>query len=186
MEKLRKLLLTTDGLYLLSGGLIGPIYALYVSKIGGDLLDASSTFAFFMFSAAIVTLVLGKWEDKQKHQAKFVVIGYGLGVVGYFLFLFVQNAYMLFFVQIILGFSVAVKDPAYDALFSASRKHLTLAWAQWEAVDYFVLGIGAFVGGFIAHEYGFFVLLVVMFGFSIFSFLLSMVLLRHKYYGKFL
>jgi predicted MFS family arabinose efflux permease len=183
MKHLRRLLLLTDGLYLLSGGLIGPIYALYVEKIGGDLLDASSTFAFFMITAGFVTYLLAKWEDKQKHQEKFVIVGYGIGVLGYLLYLFVSNSYILFFVQIILGLSVALKDPAYDALFSASRKHLALAWGEWEAVDYLVLGVGALIGGFIAEKFGFQMLLFVMFGFSVFSFLLSMLLLQTRKHG---
>jgi len=40
-KKKLKILLVTNGLILLSGAMIGPIYAIYVKKIGGDLLDAS-------------------------------------------------------------------------------------------------------------------------------------------------
>lgn len=180
MNSIRKILLLTDAFFLLSGGLLGPIYALYVQKIGGDLLDASSTFAIFMITAGVVVFLLGMWEDKVKHQKKFVIAGYGIAMIGSLGYLFVTSTFGLFLVQAVLGFAVAMKDPAYDALFSNSQQHLALAWGEWEAVDYIALGIGAFFGGLIATEYGFHVLLSCLFGLSCISFLLSLLLLKFK------
>lgn len=180
MNSLRKLLLLTDAFFLLSGGLLGPIYALYVQKIGGDLLDASSTFAIFMMTAGIVVFLLGMWEDKAKHQKKFVIAGYGIAMIGSLGYLFVTSTVGLFVVQAVLGFAVALKNPAYDALFSGSPKHLTLAWGEWEAINYFALGIGAFAGGVIATQFGFQVLLICLFTLSVFAFLASLLLLRFK------
>ena len=180
MGNLRRILLISDGLYLLAGGLLGPIYALFVDEIGGDLLVASTTFAIFMLTAGIGVFLLGLWEDRFKHQRKFIIAGYGVGVLGTFGYLFVNSPPSLFIVQIILGLSAALKDPAYDALFSRSAKHLVLAWGQWEAVDYFSLGFGAIIGGLIAQNFGFQALLWCMLIISISSFFTSMLLLRMK------
>ncbi|MBP9719621.1 MAG: MFS transporter [Candidatus Levybacteria bacterium] len=180
MNALRKILLLSDAFFLLSGGLLGPIYALYVQKIGGDLLDASSTFAIFMITAGIIVFLLGMWEDKVKHQKKFVIAGYGIGMIGSLGYLFVSSTTGLFIVQAILGFAVAMKDPAYDALFSTSQKHLALAWGDWEAVDFLAIGIGAFVGGLIATNYGFPTLLFCLFLLSCGAFLASLYLLKFK------
>jgi len=125
MNKLRKILLISDAFYILSGALMAPIYALYVEKVGGDLLDASTTFALFMLTAGIVIYVLGLWEDKSKHKRKFVILGYGLGVLGTLGYLFVNSVYFLFLVQIILGLSAAFKDPAKAAGYY--RKYLKYA-----------------------------------------------------------
>lgn len=183
MEKFRKILLISDGFYLLSGGLLGPIYALFVEEVGGDLLDASITFALFMLTAGIVVFLLSLWEDRVKHHRKFVIAGYALGVVGTFGYLLVESTMSLFIVQIVLGFSAALKDPSYDALFSESstKRHLVFAWGEWEAMDYFTLGIGALMGGVVAHNFGFDSLLLIMFGFSILSFLISLFLLQRRY-----
>lgn len=180
MNALRKILLLSDAFFLLSGGLLGPIYALYVQKIGGDLLDASTTFAIFMITAGIVVFLLGMWEDKARHQKKFVIAGYGIAVIGSLGYLFVTSTMGLFVVQAILGLAVAMKDPAYDALFSSSQKHLALAWGEWEAVDYVALGIGAFLGGLIASQFGFHVLLSCLFGLSVIAFMISLLLLKFK------
>lgn len=178
LQPLQKVLLLSDAFYLFSGGLLGPIYALFVEKIGGDLLDASSAFALFMLTAGIVVLVLAFWEDKSKHLRKFVIAGYGIHVLGSAMYLLVDSPLMLFIVQAVLGIAVALKDPAYDALFSLSeRKHLALAWGEWESVDYITLGLGALLGGFIANTFGFGVLLFCMFLFSTAAFIVAMKLL---------
>jgi hypothetical protein len=177
---MRKILLITDSFYILAGALIGPIYALFVEKIGGDLLDASGAFAVFMITAALVVFLLAFWEDRSKHKKKFVIAGYGIGIFGYAGYLFVNSASSLFVVQAILGLSLALKDPAYDALFSDSKKHLAIAWGTWEALDYLMLGAGALIGGFIAQELGFSVLLWCMFVLSVISFLISLHLISVK------
>lgn len=178
MSTLRKILLLSDLLALLSAGLLGPIYALYVEKIGGDLLDASNTFALFMLTSGIVVFLVAKWEDRSKYKREIVIVSYGLAMIGTTAYLLVSSTWELFLVQILLGFANALKYPAYDALFSSEKKHLALAWGEWEAVDYFSLGIGALVGGLTADYFGFFALLEMMVVLAICSFFVSAFLLQ--------
>lgn len=181
MKALRRILLMADALFLFAGGLLGPIYALFVKEVGGDLLEASTTFALFMLTAGFVIFFLSFIEDKSRHQNFFVIAGYGLGVIGYVGYFFVTSTIGLFIVQAILGLSIALKDPAYDAMFSrSSEKHLALSWGEWEAMEYMVLGISAIVGGYIAQEFGFQGLFLVMSTFSIVSFLISLYLIKPK------
>lgn len=176
---MKRILLLSDALFLLSGGFLGPIYALFVKQIGGDLLDASSAFALFMLTAGGVVFLLALWEDKIKHQRIFVIAGYGISMIGTAGYLLVNSTLSLFIVEILLGLAVALKDPAYDDLFSlAGKRHLTLAWGEWEAVDYLALGGGAFAGGLIAEFFGFQTLLWSMLVLSVFSFLSSLFLLK--------
>jgi predicted MFS family arabinose efflux permease len=80
-----------------------------------------------------------------------------------------------------LGLSAALKDPSYDALFSEyGRKHLALAWGEWEAMDYFTASAGALIGGIVVVQYGFQTLLYIMLICSIVSFVISLLLLQHK------
>lgn len=176
---IRRILLLSDAFYLASGALLGPIYAVFVGKIGGDIIEAGSGFALFMLTAGAVVFLLAAWEDKSKHLKKFVIAGYGLGAIGILGYFFVNSSTSFFIVQVLLGISVALKDPAYDALFSKSNKrHLALAWGEWEAVDYFALGIGAITGAFIAEKLGFQALFALMFAMAMFSFITSLLLTK--------
>lgn len=83
-NRIIRTLLLSEGLFLFAGGLLGPIWAVYVEDIGGDLLEASGAFGAFMLTAAIVTYFLGKFEDHQRYKAKFVVLGYLMGTMVYF------------------------------------------------------------------------------------------------------
>lgn len=178
---IRRALLLSDALYLISGALLGPFYAIFVREIGGDLIEAGGAFALFMLTAGVVVFLLARWEDKSRHPKKFIIAGYAIGAIGTAGYLFVNSSLSLFIVQIILGLSVALKDPAYDALFSKSgKRHLALAWGEWEAMDYFALGIGAFSGAFIAQNLGFQTLFKVMLVMSIFSLLFSSFLIKTK------
>ena len=50
-NKAIRVLLITNGIVLVAGAMLGPIYALFVKDIGGTLLDASFAGALFALSA---------------------------------------------------------------------------------------------------------------------------------------
>jgi MFS family permease len=159
-----RILLITNGLILFSGAMLGPIYAIFVKEIGGDLLDASLTGSFFALAAGITTLVAGKFADKKKRDELIVATGYSIMGFGFLLYLFVNSIWFLFAVQILIGFAEAFYSPAFDSLYS---KHITKRkagreWGAWEAVNYFSLGFGAIIGGIIANFLGFNIIFILM------------------------
>ncbi len=159
-----RFLLITNGLVLLSGAMLGPIYALFVEKIGGSLLEASLTGGIFAFAAGITTLFAGKYTDKLNKSKLIMIIGYLFMAAGFFLYTQVNSITSLFLIQIIIGFGGAIYAPAFDTLYS---KHITKTkagreWGAWESMNYFALAGGAVVGGFIATYFGFNPLFIIM------------------------
>ena len=53
MKRGLKLLLEADGFVLFGFGLLAPIYAIFVEKIGGDVLDAGIAYAIYLFVLGI-------------------------------------------------------------------------------------------------------------------------------------
>jgi MFS family permease len=156
-NKALRILLITNGLVLLAGAMLGPIYALFVEKIGGNLLDASLTGGLFALAAGITTLIAGKYADKIKRNELMVASGYAVMGIGFFLYIFVNSIWFLFVVQILIGFAEAYYSPAFDALFTKhiTKKKAGREWGAWEAMNYFLTAIGAAIGGLIAHIFGF-------------------------------
>ncbi len=159
-----RVLLLSSWIFLLAGAMMGPIYAIFVEKIGGNLLDASFTGGIFSFVAGITAILSGSITDRLKENELMIVLSYILMGIGFFLYIFVHSIKALFLVQIFTGFSEALYYPALDAVYS---KHLSKGnqgkqWGMWEAVDYFAIAVGAWVGGVIASYLGFHVLFLVM------------------------
>ncbi len=156
-NKALRILLFTNMMVLTAAAMLGPIYALFVEKVGGSLLDASISGGLFALAAGITTLISGRYADKLKEKKLIVVAGYSLMGSGFLLYLLVNAPWSLFLVQILIGFSEAIYSPAFDALFS---KHICICkagreWGSWEAMNYFSAAIGAVIGGFIVYSFGF-------------------------------
>lgn len=152
-----RILLITNGLVLIAGAMLGPIYALFVEKIGGNLLEASMTGGIFALAAGITTLIAGRYADKIKHKEAIVVIGYFVMGIGFLLYTIINSIWFLFFVQILIGTAEAVYSPVFDALYSKhlTRKKSGREWGAYEALQYFAIAIGAVLGGIIVTTLGF-------------------------------
>ena len=159
-----RILLITNGFILLSGAMLGPIYALFVEDVGGSLLDASLTGGVFALAAGITTLIAGKYADKSSRDEYIVALGYMILGIGFFLYSFVDSIWHLLAVQVITGISEAIYSPAFDSLYT---KHITpkkagREWGAWEAMNYFSVAIGAVIGGLIVKTFGFESLFIMM------------------------
>ena len=159
-----RILLITNGLILIAGAMLGPIYALFVTKIGGDLLDASYAFGAYAFAAGITTLISGKYADRIKENELIVVFGYAIMGVAFFGYIFVNSIWSLLLVQVLIGLGEAIYSPAFDAVYS---KHLDghksgREWGAWESINYFTTTFGAVAGGFLVTFFGFNTMFVVM------------------------
>ena len=168
VNKAHKVLLVTNSIILLAGAMIGPIYALFVEDIGGDLLDASLAGAVFALAAGITVLVSGRWSDRVKDPELIVVLGYVVIGLGFLSLIWVDSIWTLLVVQAIIGFGEALYSPAYDVVYS---QHLDKGsegreWGLWEAMYYFSTTAGALIGGLIASYYGFTALFVIMMALS--------------------
>ncbi len=164
LNRALRILLTTNGFILFAGALIGPIAAIYVESIGGDILDAGIAGGLFALAAGFTTLFSGKLTDKVKEHELIVVAGYLLMGVGFLLYTVASTLWLLFAVQILIGFAEALYSPAFDKLFSehAPRSRAGRAWGIWESMNYFTLAIGAFAGGVIVRYFGFTPLFLIM------------------------
>lgn len=165
IAKALKILLFTDSLVLVSGAMIVPFYAAYVSSIGGDILEAGVAAGVFAVSAGVMTLFAGKLSDRFKRKERIVAASYLAIAIGFFLYLFVDNIAGLVIVQVLIGLSQATYTPAFDALYTkhiGERKKASSTWSLWESINYFSLAIGALVGSVIVHFTDFRVLFIVM------------------------
>jgi predicted MFS family arabinose efflux permease len=146
-------------------GLLGPIYAIFVQGIGGDLLDAGIAYAIFSIFAGIFVILLGTSKFFAKHIRHMVVIGYALLSLSCLGYIFVQNHIQLFIVQTVLGIASGILEPSWDSLFSENMnaKNASKNWALWSGGASIMIGISAVVGSLIASKLSFQIMFIVMF-----------------------
>ncbi|MFA6252208.1 MAG: MFS transporter [Candidatus Paceibacterota bacterium] len=159
-----KILLMTNGTILAATAMLGPIYARFVEKIGGSILDTSYAFCTYAFAAAITTLISGRYVDRLKENELVLVCGYIVMGLSFFGYMFVDSIWSLLLVQVLIGFGEAIYAPAFDALYS---KHLDgrqagREWGAWESIYYFMVSFGAITGGFLVVTFGFNAMFIIM------------------------
>lgn len=172
MHKILKILITSSMFYNFTAGMIGPIYAIFAQKIGGDIFVASSAIAVYTFVIGVLILLFGRIEDRLDKKKVFIV-GRAINVVGIAGYLFVSTPMDLFLVQGILGVAIAMMNPTFEALYSRGLRkgHEAFEWSVWEGSINIMLSVAAITGGIVAAIFGFQTLFLVMTGMAVMGFI---------------
>lgn len=144
--------------------MLGPLYAVFAERIGGDILDISWAWATYLIITGVFYIIIGKAINGKSYQAKVMIIGYALNALFTFGYLFVSSPWHLFFVQAGLGLAEAIGTPTWDALYAKnmSGAHDTFAWGLSSGQSQIVTGIAIVCGGLIAHYGSFNALFITM------------------------
>jgi len=156
MHKILKILITSSIFYNFTAGMLGPIYALFALRIGGDILVASSAIAIYAAVVGILILIFGRFEDRLDKKKVFIA-GRAINVVGIAGYMFVSSPFDLFIVQGILGIAIAMMNPTFEALYSRGLRkgHEAFEWSVWEGTINIMIAIAAVTGGLVASLFGF-------------------------------
>ena len=158
------MLLVISGFYMFAFGMFGPIYALFVERLGGDIQIASNAWAVFLFTTGVLTFMTGKWENQMKESevgiawSQFIVAG------AYMMYYFADKVAMLYVAQVLLGVAAAFFWPAFHSLYgkNVDNKKAAWQWSFYDAMAYLVPAIAAVMGGWIVKHYSFDAIFLIM------------------------
>ncbi|MES2223782.1 MAG: MFS transporter [Patescibacteria group bacterium] len=155
-------------------GIIGPIYAIFVQKIGGDILEATGAVATFLIVSGIATMIIHRSSWSQKHRKLLMVLGWFIWVLGIAMYLVIADVFTLFMAQVLIALGNATANPAFDAELDdhTDAKIKSYEWGIFEALQDILSGIAAIFGGLIATFFGFEVLIYFMIASATLSFVL--------------
>lgn len=156
MNRNVKTLIFVETIFLFGFGLFGPIYAIFVEKIGGNILDVGIAYSIFLVCMATFELPMGKLADKYGRKL-FLAFAYFLAGLTFLGYIFAENIYHIFFLQVLYGATLAIGDPAWDAWFSRSldKAKESFEWALFHMSTGYAEAISALIGGAIAYFIGF-------------------------------
>jgi len=159
-----KILLYGGNIWYFGEGMLGPLFAVFTERVGGDILDISWAWATYLIFAGILYMVVGKITDKYDNAEKIMVLGYALNALFTFGFLFVSSPWHLFVVQAGLGIAAAMATPTWDSLYAKheDRKHAGFQWGLAGGEAQIITGIAIIVGGYIVSLVSFNALFLTM------------------------
>ena len=161
-----KNLLWGANLWYFGEGMLGPLFAVYAQKVGGNVLDITTAWAIFLAVTGVSTIFVGRIADrysKNHGREKILVLGYSLNALCTFCYLFVSTPQELFLVQVGLGIAASLSIPTWLSLFASSTKeHKASGWGLESGMSNFVHALAIVIGGYIVATYSFDVLFAMM------------------------
>ena len=164
MTPASRLLLISSALWHLSEGLLGPLFAVFSERVGGDILDITRAWAAYLIVSGLAYPLVGQLLNRSRWKFRIIVVGYALNTAFTFAYLLVDSTTTLLVVQIGLGLAEAISTPSWDALFARelTDRDDTFQWGIASGHTQFVSGIAVAMGGLIAAYVSFEALFVTM------------------------
>lgn len=71
-----KILLLGANIWYFAEGMLGPLFAVFAQKIGGDILDITWAWATYLIITGILYILFGKLFNGREGKEKIMVFGY--------------------------------------------------------------------------------------------------------------
>lgn len=159
-----RVLLYGSNIWFFGEGMLGPIFAVFTEKVGGNILDVSWIWAIYLLVTGVFTVLVGKISDQYVAKEKLMISGYALNALFTFAYLLVSSPGVLLLVQAGLGIAAALATPTWDALYS-DHEHSSTAGYLWGLAGgqaQLLTGIAVLLGGFILTYFSWTVLFLIM------------------------
>jgi MFS family permease len=163
-----RVLLWSSNLWALGEGMLGPLFAVFAQRIGGNILDITWAWAIYLGMTGILTIIAGRVSDRIWQwcgRERLMVAGYGLNALCTFGYVWVETTTGLFLVQAGLGVALALSSPTWSALYARYSPGEEKAGKSWGLVaggQRLTLAVAIVVGGYIVNTFSFDVLFITM------------------------
>ncbi|MDO8480877.1 MAG: MFS transporter [Nanoarchaeota archaeon] len=157
MNSATKTLLYCCYVWFFAEGMLGPLFAVFSQRIGGDVLDISWAWATYLVSIGVLSLIVGKISDGKAGKLGMMLAGFTLNTLFTFGYLLVRTPFQLLLIQTGIGLANALAYPTWDALYGehAGRKRDGYTWGLSDGGNHIATGIGILIGGFIVSAFSF-------------------------------
>ena len=164
MNRGLRILLMVNTLLTFATGLFAPFYAIFVMKIGGDVVFAGLSWGLFSVTTGLLVLIFSDWGLKVQQPERLVALGYIIRSAVFLSYAFMGNIPQLILTQVLWGIGAAVGAPAYDSLYSkhTDQEGSLWQWGQYEGITSIAVGISAIIGGLVIAWLGYTMLFVIM------------------------
>jgi len=177
-----KILLVANYVNIFGFAAFSPLYALYVLNLGLTPSMVGYSWAFFMGTAGVTMIAIGRFENRFKNKRILVPVGFvvqSFGVIG---LLLVSNLTHLVLSLSVYALGTAIFVPSLRYLFAKSedKGEETKEWAIFDGGNMILIAAGSTIGGFLISKWGFNGILWFMLCMHIISAAIASFLLKYR------
>lgn len=150
-------------------GLVGPIFAVYITNQikGGTLAVVGLATGLQLVVKSILQLPISRWIDKNRGEWDdfyTALVGSFLLALVPFLYIFMDSVSDLFIVQIVYGIGAALNFPGWVAIFTrhVDKGREGFEWSSYNTAVSVGAGVMGALGGIFAEKFGFTILFAIM------------------------
>jgi len=137
--------------------LLAPIYAIYIKRIGGTLIDAGVSIGIYACLKGVLYLILKNLDEAKYSKKKMIVQGYLIMMVGYSFYLFAAKPIHIYGIQVLLSIGETIIMPSWSTIIAISLekgKERNL-YSRFYGYRSLFEGGAAIIGGIFAMKFGF-------------------------------
>lgn len=168
INKIIRLLITTDLIFFTGTGLTSPFIAIFiVDKIqDGNVEVVGIGTTIYFICSSILQIPIARKLDKTKgckDEVIATILGYCLNTIALFGWIFASRPTHVYILEAIMGIGSAIGYPAWTSLFTkyADKGKESTEWALYSTSINIFSSIAALIGGFIIDKWGFIPMFVV-------------------------
>lgn len=183
INKVIKFLIFSDLCLVAAGGLITPIFAVFLTDNinGGNVKVAGYAAAIYLITKSLAEIPLAQYLDKhagEKDDLAFIIFGNFLITLAIFSYIKASLPWHIYVIEAVYALGAAFNFPGYNAIFSRHLKKgkEALTWTIDASLVEIGTGIAGAVGGIIVFRYGFNCLFICGAVFSFISALLPILI----------
>lgn len=171
-NKALKILFLYNSIFVLGESMLGPLYAIYVVEFIDGVTAVSVSWAAFLISTSIFTLLVAKKGDGVKEEEELMMFGYLIRAISWIMMIFISSLWALVLVQLLLGFGSALGGPSFSAIFAKhlDKNKFVKEYSGWFLIRNLSSAAGILIGGVIVGKFGFEALFIIMASLSLVSF----------------
>ncbi len=185
INKIIKILIGADFVFLSALGLITPIFAIFIiGQIkGGTVEVVGFAAAVYWIAKSFMEIPIGKFLDKKKGEKDdlyFLIIGYLIIACVQFGYLLSSLPWHIYVLEAIYALGTAMAWPAWAAIFTRhiDRGKEGFEWSVEHVAFSFGTGVTGALGGILVATFGFHLVFIIAGFMALFGGLLPLIILK--------
>lgn len=175
-----RILLVSNYLNIFGFMLFGPLYSIYVLRLGLSTVQIAGALALYSFTLGCLMLVAGHMQNSSTRITAGIIFGYFILMLGGVGFLTMHTLHEVYLVQMVNAIGGGIITPAWKALYSRYARPGIEAreWSYFDGGNQILGATAILLGGIIIAAFGFRAIFYLMIFLQLIGAMISLYLLN--------